>query len=417
MKKRLFIAAVAAAAGTLVTLWAADGGEFGLGPLNRLFASLGFFFFFLQFVLSSRVRLIERGFGLDAMIRLHRQTGRLALGFLLLHVLLLLTNEIIRKTVSFNLFRLIGAAVLMGLLVTAFVASSYKRLKWPYELWLNIHKTNYLLFPLALIHVFYNRPPRTPLAYAWAAIALLFFGLLAHKAFREWMIRKYPYEVTAVRQEAKDIWTLFFRGRPFIYKPGQFLYLRLEQNGRLSSPHPFTITSSPTWDAVSVTPKESGDFTSTVKDIKTGDKAYLDAPFGMFSYLNYPCDSAVFIAGGIGITPFISMLRYMRDTRQRIPVILLWGNKNEESLCFRDELEDMEREMEQLRVVPVMSGQDNWPGEKGRIDGRLIQRCVTPSKNCHFFVCGPPPMSRAVLQALRDMGISSKNIQHEMFEM
>jgi predicted ferric reductase len=248
------------------------------------------------------------------------------------------------------------------------------------------------------------------------AFAAVFFLLLVSKVLREMDIRRNPYQVVEVQQEAKDIWSLSFQGRPLDYQPGQFMYLRLLRKGKTSSSHPFTISSSPTWERLAVTPKSLGDFTATVKDTKPGDKAYVDAPYGAFSFLNYKCKNIMFIAGGIGITPFISMISYMYDENIKIPVTLLWANKSEEELCYRDELARMEEGMENLKVVYVMSQQKDWKGEKGRINRNIIEKYKAGIGDFDYFVCGPPPMSKAVMAALKDMGVPKDKIRHELFE-
>lgn len=392
-------------------------GEYNLvsfRQLNRLFASLGFWFFFLQFVLSSRWKLIESGFGLNRMIHYHRMLGRLAIMFLLIHPLLLLMHE--GLIITRPLFWFAGLTALLGLMLTAFAASFYKKLKLPYELWLNIHKANYILFPVALIHVYGNALPGSLLYYLWLVLAILFVLLLAEKAVREVNVRKNPYEVVKVQQEASDIWSLYFKGKQLRYKPGQFMYLRLIRGGRVSSSHPFTISSSPTWELLTVTPKQLGDFTATVKDTKVGDLALIDAPYGVFSFLNHDGDRLAFIAGGIGITPFMSMLRYIYDKKIEKQVTIIWGNKDEEALCFQEELNKMARERENIKVVYVMSAQESWRGEKGRIGVKVIEKYVPDLARCHFFVCGPPMLSLAVMKALRENGVPERRIHHELFE-
>lgn len=419
MKTRKFWIVVLFSTAVVVYAWlmsALLGGNspVSLRQFNRLFASLGFWFFFLQFVLSSRLRLIESGFGLNKMIHYHRLLGRLALIFLLLHPLLLFMHE--GSLFLGTPFRLAGLTVLLFLVLTAFVASFYKKLKLPYELWLNIHKVNYILFPVALIHVFGNALPGSLLYYLWVVLSLLFALLLVEKVMREINIRKNPYEVVWVQQESKDIWSLYFRGKKIAYQPGQFMYLRLLREGKLSSSHPFTISSSPTWELLTVTPKELGDFTATIKDTKVGDLALIDAPYGVFSFLNHDCDRLAFIAGGIGITPFMSMLRYIYDRKIQKQVTVIWGNKDEEALCFQKELNEIALEMGNIEVVYVMSAQESWRGERGRIDGKVIEKYVPDLIRCHFFVCGPPMLSLAVMKTLREKGVPDRLIHHELFE-
>ncbi|MBS3886055.1 MAG: ferredoxin reductase family protein [Dethiobacter sp.] len=419
MKKERFWLVVSFFTAVIIYAWVSSallGGESPLSirQLNRLFASLGFWFFFLQFVLSSRLKLIESGFGLNRMIHAHRLLGRLALIFLLLHPLLLFMHEGLFS--AGTPFRIAGLTVLLMLMLTAFVASFHKKLKLSYELWLNIHKVNYILFPVALIHIFGNALPGSLLYYIWLILTLLFALLLVEKIIREIKIRKNLYEVVKVQQESKDIWSLYFKGKQLAYQPGQFMYLRLLRNGKLSSAHPFTISSSPTWEMLTVTPKELGDFTATIKDTKVGDLALIDAPYGIFSFLNYDCDRLAFIAGGIGITPFMSMLRYIYDERIEKQVTIIWGNKDEEALCFQEELDKMAREMENIKVVYVMSAQESWRGEKGRIGGKVIDKYVPELARCHFFVCGPPMLSLAIMKTLREKGVPGRRIHHELFE-
>lgn len=419
MKQRIFWFLVSIMTFLLIYAWGARydfslGGPLVLRQLNLLFAVLGFFFLFLQFILSSRASLVEKGFGLNKMILKHRHVGRIALGFLILHPVFffLFQGDVVIRGTSM----IIGLIVLLGLIVTAALASLHKKLNLPYELWLNIHKANYVLFPLVLVHVFDRATPGTPLYYFWVVFTAVFFLLIVLIFRKEVDIRRHPYQVVEVKQEANDIWSLFLHGRPLDYQPGQFMYLRLLRKGTISSSHPFTISSSPTWNRLAVTIKNSGDFTATVKDTKPGDKAYVDAPYGVFSFLRCECKNIMFIAGGIGITPFISMIRYMYEEKISIPVTLLWANKSEEELCFRDELAKMEKEMDNLKVVYVMSRQEDWKMEKGRINRNIIEKYKTDKGGYDYFICGPPPMSKAVMAALKDMGVPKDKIHHELFE-
>ncbi|MBT9173757.1 MAG: Flavohemoprotein [Syntrophomonadaceae bacterium] len=419
MKTKKFWIVVSFSTVVIIFAWLAStlfGGynPISLRQLNRLFASLGFWFFFLQFALSSRLKLIEAGFGLNRMIHYHRLLGRVALIFLLLHPLFLFIHEGVLSRGS--LFRFAGLTALLGLMLTAFVASFHKKLKLSYELWLNIHKVNYILFPVALIHVFGNALPGSLLYYLWVILTLLFAIFLVAKAAREVNVRKNPYKVVKVQQESKDIWSLYFQGKQFAYKPGQFMYLRLLREGKLSSSHPFTISSSPTWEMLTVTPKELGDFTATIKDTKVGDLALIEAPYGVFSFLNHDCERLVFIAGGIGITPFMSMLRYIYDNKIEKQVTIIWGNKDEEALCFQEELDNMTSEMGNIIVVYVMSAQESWRGEKGRISAKVIEKYVPDPASCHFFICGPPALSLAVMKILREKRVPAGRMHHELFE-
>jgi predicted ferric reductase len=160
-----------------------------------------------------------------------------------------------------------------------------------------------------------------------------------------------------------------------------------------------------------------GDFTATIRDTKPTDRAYIDAPYGAFSFLNQDAHNLVFIAGGIGITPFMSMLRYIVDKGLDRNVLLIWGNKAERDIAFRDELDNMVTEVSSLRVVHVMSSQDDWPGEKGYVDAALLNRHIQDVENSQVFVCGPPAMMRQVIAALRELGVPKQKIHYERFAL
>ena len=130
----------------------------------------------------------------------------------------------------------------------------------------------------------------------------------------------------------------------------------------------------PTQKNLSITVKVVGDFTSRLSEIKAPSVALIDMPYGNFSFLNHPAEEFVFIAGGIGITPFMSMLRYVRERKEHNPILLIWANKHEKDISFRNELNDMEQAMPFFKVVHILSRQDNWPGEKGHIDKERLRQ-------------------------------------------
>jgi len=379
MKARIISLALTGILLLTFILWAA-GTDFStfednyLRQVSLLLASLGLVMIFIQFVLVSRIKRIESGLGLDRMFRWHRFFGRAGLAGLTGHAVLIAAYRITAFGELFpTTFIWIGLLALVGFMITAALASTYRIIGLAYEIWRNIHLINYLLFPLVLIHVFYHTAEGSALYYLWILLALAYAGIVIYRLYRIVMVRISPYEVTDVRQEAKDIWTLEFSGKKIDYLPGQFMFVQLLRNGKLSAAHPFTISNSPTREKLSITPKSLGDFTLSIKDTRVGEKAFIDAPYGVFSFLNYRHEELVFIAGGIGITPFISMLRYIRDKMPEQVVTLFWTNRSEDMLCFRDELEEMEKEMSAFRTILIMSDQPDWEGEKGHLSGEMLQ--------------------------------------------
>lgn len=383
-----------------------------------LLSVLGVVFIFMQFFLSARLKFAESEIGLDRMLYYHRGFGRIGLGMLWVHFILILIYQWLAwGTVFFEFASLVGLAALAGITVTAGLASTYKKLNLAYEVWKNIHLLNYILFPVAFYHVFSYANRGSLLYYLWLVLAAALAAIIVYRLYEIYRIRSNPFEVVEVRREGEDIWSLFFKGPIPFYKPGQFLMVQLLRGKKASPSHPFTISSSPTGEFMSITVKELGDFTATIKDTRVGEKAFIDAPYGVFSFLHYDGNELVFIAGGIGITPFMSMLRYMAARQLQKKVTLFWANKNEKNLCFRDELETLQEKLPSFTPVLIMSGQKDWQGEQGRLNGAMLQKYVPDLNGKEFFVCGPPPMSRAVRAELEKLKVPAHRIHFELFEL
>lgn len=387
-------------------------------PIYKIMAIWGTIFIYIQYVLSTRLRWLERNFGLDRMLHQHRYFGRAGVVAITIHGILVLYSQWLRLgRFNFSTFILIGIVALMGYYITAGLASTYKKINLRYETWKNIHLINYILFPISLFHVWNYSTKGSFFYYLWIFFAATYLMIIAYRVHRIHTINTHPYTIVAVAQEAVDTWSLYFKGSAIKHKPGQFMLISLLRQGKRSASHPFTISSSPDSDSISITPKELGDFTSTIKHTKLGDRAFIDAPYGIFSYLNLPQTNLVMLAGGIGITPFMSMLRYMKSYPYPYQITLLWGNKKEAQIAFKEELNQLAVALPSFKWIPVMSHQSDWNGETGYLSFELIQKYHQLNDDTHFLLCGPPPMTQAVLKFLSNAGISRNRVHFEVFEL
>jgi ferredoxin-NADP reductase len=245
-----------------------------------------------------------------------------------------------------------------------------------------------------------------------------------HRFVRPFILSRHPYKVIDVKEEADNVWTV--RLAPpkdrevFDYLPGQFQFITFKRSKGLPiEEHHWTISSSPTEKGyVSSTIKALGDFTATIGETKVGDTATVHGPFGTFSHVLHPGEKAlVFIAGGIGITPMMGMLRYMHDTKSNMPVVLLYGNRREEEIVFKDELKEIEKSGHpKLEVAHVLSSPDEkWKGAIGYIDREKIKKYCEDLTGKGFYVSGPPGLVKATIKNLRDLGIGDKQIHTEIF--
>jgi predicted ferric reductase len=161
--------------------------------------------------------------------------------------------------------------------------------------------------------------------------------------------------------------------------------------------------------------KEVGDITCTVGQTRPGEQAYLDAPYGVFSLVDFDAPRLVFVAGGIGITPFISMLRYICDNQLPRQVLLIWGNKMEQDITFAEELSGTGAGMTDLEIAHVLSRQPDWAGETGFVADHLLRRCLLAYEDAECFFCGPHVMMKEVIGQLRALLVPRRRVHREPF--
>lgn len=387
---------------------------------GRLFALTGFVLLVFQYLLSSKIKWVEKGIGLDRLFGIHRVCGALVLALITAHPLLILLSERLQgHAAPFGFLKVLGLIALALLWLAAGAALLYGRIPMTYELWKGIHRIGYVILPLAFTHSFLMGSTlyQGPMRGFWVILALIYMAVVVNKIRQHCVLRRHPLSVSNVTRETDDIWRLDFEGDHPDYAPGQFMFMRLEKDGKTSAPHPFTIASSPAQKGLSICAKAVGDFTSGLRGTKPSDPAYVDMPYGVFSFVYHDADRMIFIAGGIGITPFLSMLRYMKDRDLSKEVILLWGNKTEKDIVLRPELDRMVSQMPHLKVHYILSRQEDWPGEKGRIDGEILKKIVGDFTKGEFFVCGPRPMMEDIEQALSSLGVPKRRIHTERFAL
>jgi predicted ferric reductase len=381
----------------------------------------------LQFVISARLRWLEAPFGLDVVLQFHRAMAMVAMGLLCIHPLLLASDEGWGLLTSWRVRWPLWAGRLALLFLFAHIAVAIFRrvIRLPYETWRHLHNVvAFLLLGLAFLHslALGNDFESKAARIVWGALPLIawsawFYGRLA----RPWFSGCSSYSVVSVAPETPRVWTLTLEprvNRPLLYAPGQFVFLRLNGSSVLSEEHPFSIASSPSPDGlIRLTIKEIGDFTSSVGRIKPGDLAVVHGPFGRFSHVFHSNDDLVFVAAGIGITPLMSMLRYMRDRRDSRRVLLVYVNRGAADIVFRSELESIESAgFPALKTIHIMSRpQDDWVGPIGRLDTKCLRFLCGGFSAKAFFICCPPIMASGLIRGLSNAGVGPERIHADYF--
>jgi predicted ferric reductase len=382
----------------------------------------------LQFVVSARLRWIEAPFGLDVLLRFHRTMAFVAMGLLCLHPLLVASDEgwalLTRWQVRWPVWA--GRLALLLLLAHVAVAMFRGTLRLRYETWRRLHNTAaFLLLGLAFLHSFTlgDDFESMPARAVWAALLLVaggawFYGRLA----RPRLLRRASYRVVSVAREAPRVWTVTLAppaGRPLQYAPGQFLFLRPHGGAVPDEEHPFSIASSPSPEGlISLTIKESGDFTAAIAGIRPGDLATVHGPFGRFSHVFHPhAGDVVFVAAGVGITPLMGMLRYMRDRRDARRTLLVYANRGAADIVFRGELESIQSGgCPALKTIHVLSQPPaDWDGPTGRLDAELLRSLCGGFSGKTFFICCPPLMASGLIRGLKAAGVGPERIHADYF--
>jgi predicted ferric reductase len=388
-------------------------------------AAVGFAILALQFVITARLRWVEEPFGLDVLLVFHRVMALVATAALLVHPELVTWGEqwplLTRLRVPWFIW--VGRAGLTLLLVQVLASLSRRVVRLSYERWKRVHNVlASTILALGYVHILAGSDDaHGGTLVVWSALVALAFGCwLYGLVVRPRLLLRHPFRVTAVTSEAPHVWTLTLKAeRPFRFIPGQFQFLRLHGAEVAAEDHPFSIASSPTRSgSISVTIKESGDFTAGIGRVRPGDGATVHGPFGRFSHTLHPGEGKlVFVAAGVGITPFMSMLRYMRDRRESQSVLLVYASRSHADVIFGDELRSIEAgDFPRLRVIHVLSSAPaSWGGETGRLDAARLARLSGGVEGRAFYLCCPPPMMTAMVRGLRRMGVSPARIHTDQF--
>ena len=387
----------------------------------------------LQFILTARIPSLKRPFGSDVVYYFHHSVSIVAVALALLHVMVLVVHDV--DTVKLLAFwaaptrARFALAGLLCLLALIFVSIFRRRLGIEYILWRITHgllamgAVAFAMTHMQLVGIYLSLPWKRAL---WAVYSALWVGALAYaRIVRPISMKLHPYEVESIREERGNAWTVSLvpighSGPRF--SPGQFAWITVDRSPFADVEHPFSFSSSAEQNGLfGFTIKALGDFTKRIHNLVPGTRVYLDGPFGAFSMDRRPDAHAfLFIAGGIGITPIMSMLRTMRDRRDRRPCLLIYGARSLEDMTFLEDLDDLKTQLNlEVQLIPSIPS-EGWEGPSGRLTKGLLNRLVVPPSRdagCEVFVCGPLPMMDAVEQHLIDLGIDRRRIHSERFNL
>lgn len=394
--------------------------------LGQIAGLLGMTLFAITLILSTRIKILDRFFyGLPDMYNLHQRMGQISFILLLFHPLFLVVKYFsfsLRDAamfllphgfdaVSYGIYALVGMIILIALTI-------YIKLKYP--TWKISHKFMVLVFVIALLHVLLITSDISNdifLRYYIFTISIIALGLSFYQAFLSMYInRSYNYKVKRVTnlgdkiveiELEPDSLTLLWTGK-LKFEAGQFIFVKFHSQAVTSESHPFSISSDPQNSSLKIIVKSLGDYTSKIGNLSVGDKAVLCGPFGKFNFKNAEFKNQVWLAGGIGITPFLSMASKLNNTND-YKIDLFYCVKNKSEMVLAQELNKISENNKNFRVIFWCSD------DSGFINANEILKLSGNVLNKDFFLCGPTGFMVNLKNQLLKLNVKNINIHWENF--
>jgi predicted ferric reductase len=387
--------------------------------IGQITGLIGMNFFALTFILSSRFKFLENIFGgLDKVYKVHSVIGALALVCILFHPLFLVLKylpgnfELAAKymlpgghwAVDFGIIALLGLILLL-------VLTLYMKMK--YNRWKLTHEFLGICFMFAVLHIFLvrgtvSRDDIFPYYYVYVAIVALigltgfFYSLLLR---RQIVSAGYRVESVKSKNNCYDI-TLSPIGKPKHYNAGQFMFLRFHNKKLSSEAHPFSIASKSDSEKLRFVIKALGDFTAKLSEVKVNDRVTVEGPYGRFNKKS--TNDQVWIAGGIGVTPFLGMARDLNNPDFKVD--LYYSVRANCEFIALDELKQAEKNNKNFRVIEWVSN------DKGFLSVDEIKKQSGNLLSKEFYICGPNEMKIALRNALISAGVDKSKIYEEDFK-
>ena len=418
-----------------VVLWFVAGPEVPVGRrgveawpflvIGQVAGLVGMALLSVSFVLSARLRGLEDYFGgLDGMYRTHHRVGLAAFGFLLLHPVALALRFVpadwgravafllpghARWAVNLGVYALWGMILLLGVTLTARV---------PYDKWKLSHKGLGLVLLGGAVHMWFvegTRGMRVAVAEhaaLWGYMTAIVGLGLAGAVYKIVVLPLWPkprYTVAGVERLNDDVVevTLTPQGEPIDFVPGQFVFVTFYGAGLTRESHPYTLCGPADAETLTITVKALGDYTRRLCErLEAGIEASLEGPYGRFDYRDGG-DRQIWIAGGVGVAPFLSWTRNMaRDGTTTRDVDFYYCVHDRSDAVYREEFGAISQQLPNVHVALVCSVED----------GHLHADDIGDVTDADVFMCGPKRLTTDLRRQFRRRGVPDRRIHYEDFE-
>ncbi len=434
-----------------VLAWDAAHHLIGANGVNFALHTTGLlaFIFLLLSLLVTPLRIVT---GWTVLISFRRTLGLYAFFYACVHFLIFFTLDragSLTSTVHEVLVRkylLVGTSGLLLMVPLAVTSTNAMVMRLGAKRWKRLHRLSYLVGVAAAVHYYWlvKSDVRQPLVFAGVLTALLGFRLVRGAREREKLARApsvalpRPATVTSkprfwsgelrvarIFEETPDVRT--FRlvpveggELPFAHQPGQYLNVALMIDGKRVN-RSFTIASSPTRShhcEVTVKRSPAGQASKYLHEqVREGSKLKISAPAGRFVFSGADGKKVVLLAGGVGVTPLMSMVRFLTDVCWAGDIYFVFSVRTQADLIFREELATLERRFPNLHVCLTLTKEtgDAWKGRRGAITKDLLTDFVPDLTSGPIYLCGPDGMMAAMRVLLLELGVAASAINTEAF--
>lgn len=389
---------------------------------------LGTILIFWQYLLSSRFIIKLLGGDLWFYNNLHKNLGKYGLILIAFHPLLIFIFyysfgiNLVTDSVSnsFDSAKLLGI-IAFSILFIIWLTSAIFRNKLTYRVWKNIHVITYIILPLVLLHSFNISIKDTDLYLTlyWGILFGIYLLVTLSRIFVWSGIFLVQYKIIKKETVTSDVVKvdLLPLNKALNVFPGQFVYFQSKLFGEA---HPYTISHINDNGSISITSKSLGKFSAELVNARVNDITYLYGPFGNFTVNaknEFKNSDLVLVAGGIGITPFIELVKSASKNLNR-DIYLFYGNKTSGNIPFKEELTDATNTMPNFKLVNIISDEPGYTGEKGFITLEIIKKYLPKELSSYvYYICGPLPLMQKTVASLLQAGVDKKRIFTEDFSI
>lgn len=218
-------------------------------------------------------------------------------------------------------------------------------------------------------------------------------------------------QLTALKQkkETGNSFSLIFRKpKNFFFYPGQYLDIALPVKDPLGKTRIFSLSSSPAEDFIMITyNKGISKFKKSLENVKTGQLISSSHPAGtVVMDENSP---AVMMAGGIGIAPHRSMIKWALDNKFNLPITLIYSN-SDENFIFKKELDSWQKQLSNFKLHYIVTS------KKGRLDAKKLKKLLYPTLTSIYYLAGPPGLVDDFEKMLLELGVDKTSIRTDRFD-